>query len=87
VFEDGDAAKAAIEDGMSPREARGLYIYELPPERDRRRLPGPPGLPVGAPVRPSARLVIVGWCRSPQVRALASIDGVEVAGEVPDMRP
>ena len=36
---------------------------------------------------PDVRLAIVGRNPGPAVRALASIDGVEVTGEVPDVRP
>lgn len=37
--------------------------------------------------RPDARLAIVGRDPSPAVRALAALDGVEVSGTVPDVRP
>jgi glycosyltransferase involved in cell wall biosynthesis len=36
---------------------------------------------------PSARLAIVGRAPAPRVRALAAVDGVEVIGEVPSVRP
>jgi glycosyltransferase involved in cell wall biosynthesis len=37
--------------------------------------------------RPDARLAIVGRTPAARVRALAGLDGVEVTGEVPDVRP
>jgi glycosyltransferase involved in cell wall biosynthesis len=37
--------------------------------------------------RPQARLFLVGRAPSPAVRALAGLEGVEVTGEVPDLRP
>jgi glycosyltransferase involved in cell wall biosynthesis len=36
---------------------------------------------------PGARLALVGRAPPPRVRALAALDGVEVTGEVPDVRP
>jgi glycosyltransferase involved in cell wall biosynthesis len=36
---------------------------------------------------PEARLAIVGRSPTPRVRALADLSGVEVTGEVPDIRP
>jgi glycosyltransferase involved in cell wall biosynthesis len=44
-------------------------------------------LPLVRAVRPDAHLVIVGRHPSSDVIALASLDGVEVTGEVPDVRP
>jgi glycosyltransferase involved in cell wall biosynthesis len=37
--------------------------------------------------RPDARLAIVGRTPAPRVSALAGLDGVQVTGEVPDVRP
>jgi len=44
-------------------------------------------LPLVRKVRPDARLALVGRAPPLRVRALASLDGVEVTGEVPDVRP
>lgn len=44
-------------------------------------------LPRVRAVRPSARLALVGRNPSAEVRALGNRDGVEVTGEVPDVRP
>lgn len=44
-------------------------------------------LPLVRARRPGTRLVIVGRDPSPAVRALATTEGVEVTGEVPDVRP
>ncbi len=38
-------------------------------------------------VRPDARLALVGRAPPPRVRALAGLPGVDVTGEVPDVRP
>ena len=43
-------------------------------------------LPMVRAARPSARLALVGRNPSPQVQALAELDGVDVTGVVPDMR-
>jgi polysaccharide biosynthesis protein PslH len=44
-------------------------------------------LPLVRARQPGTRLVIVGRDPSPAVRALATTEGVEVTGEVPDVRP
>ena len=44
-------------------------------------------LPSVQMVRPDARLALVGRAPPPRVRALAGLPGVDVTGEVPDVRP
>jgi glycosyltransferase involved in cell wall biosynthesis len=43
--------------------------------------------PLVRAARPDARLAIVGRAPAPRVRALAELEGVEVTGEVEDLRP
>jgi glycosyltransferase involved in cell wall biosynthesis len=44
-------------------------------------------LPLVRVRKPEARLAIVGRSPAPRVHALATLDGVDVTGEVPDLRP
>jgi glycosyltransferase involved in cell wall biosynthesis len=44
-------------------------------------------LPLVRARRPEARLAIVGRAPAPRVQALAALEGVDVIGEVPDLRP
>jgi len=71
-----EAALVVFTGAMSwaPNEEAALYLAErvLPLLRER---------------RPDARVAIVGRRPGPRVRALGTLEGVEVTGEVPDMRP